>query len=59
MKIMKSWTLSVDEEGLLTFPPEVLEELGWKEGDTLLWEDGKDGSWILTKQVDSNSNKSV
>ena len=30
-------TLTIDEDGVLTFPPEMLEELGWKEGDVLEW----------------------
>jgi hypothetical protein len=50
----KSWTLNVEEDpvngdAILTFPPDLLEETGWKEGDTLTWIDNKDGSWSLTK----------
>jgi bifunctional DNA-binding transcriptional regulator/antitoxin component of YhaV-PrlF toxin-antitoxin module len=46
----KSWTATVDGEGLLTFPPDVLEELGWKVGDVLFWIDNRDGSWSLVKE---------
>ncbi len=28
---------------------EVVGELGWKVGDTLLWTDNGDGSWSLSK----------
>ena len=42
-------TLKVDDEGMLTFPDEMLEELGWKEGDVLEWIDNKDGSFSLRK----------
>ena len=28
---------------------EVADELGWKEGDTLLWTDNGDGTWSLSK----------
>ena len=41
------------EECILPFPPEMLEIVGWKEGDTLNWIDNKDGTWLL-KKVDTN-----
>jgi bifunctional DNA-binding transcriptional regulator/antitoxin component of YhaV-PrlF toxin-antitoxin module len=44
-----STTLTVDDDGVLTFPPYFLEEMGWKEGDVLQWIDNQDGSWSLTK----------
>jgi len=58
-----SWTLTVEEDpetgdAILTFPPDLLEKAGWKEGDTLNWIDQKDGSWQL-KKVDTTSEKSV
>jgi hypothetical protein len=61
---LKSWTLNVEEandgsgDAILTFPPDLLEQTGWKEGDTLKWIDQKDGGWLL-KQVDTPSEKSV
>ena len=61
---MKSWTLNVEEaddgsgDAILTFPPDLLEQAGWKEGDTIKWVDQKDGSWQL-KKVDTISEKSV
>ena len=42
-------TLTVDDDGVITFPPEMIEELGWKEGDVLQWIDNKDGSFALKK----------
>lgn len=49
-----SWTLEVQEDPdsgdlFLQFPPELLELQGWKEGDTLSWEENKDGSWTISK----------
>jgi len=38
-----------DENGVLTFPDEMIEKLGWKEGDVLQWIDNKDGSFLLKK----------
>jgi len=42
-------TLTVDDDGILTFPDELIEKLGWKEGDVLEWIDNKDGSFSLVK----------
>ena len=42
-------TLTVNDDGVLTFTDEILEELGWKEGDLLEWIDNKDGSLSLVK----------
>jgi hypothetical protein len=50
-----SWTLTVEEDpetgdGILTFPEDLLESAGWKEGDCIQWIDLKDGSWQLKKK---------
>jgi hypothetical protein len=52
---MKSWTLQIEEDpetgdGILTFPPDLLEEAGWKEGDTLQWINLDNGTWQLQKK---------
>lgn len=52
---MKQWTLTVDEDpvtgdSILTLPPDLLTEAGWKEGDNLLWIDNEDGTWSLVKE---------
>ena len=48
-----SYILEVQEDQngdqYITFPDEVVEELGWQEGDTLDWQDNKDGSWLISK----------
>ena len=57
---MKKYTITLEEDPetgdvVLPFPPEVLEELGWVEGDTLLWNViENNGSWsaTLTKKKD-------
>ena len=36
---------------ILPIPPELLERMGWKEGDTLEWKQTDNGSWILSKEV--------
>ena len=50
-----SWTLTVEEDpetgdAILQFPPDLLEQAGWKEGDILEWTDRGDGSWSLEKK---------
>lgn len=47
---MKSWTVSIDENGILPLPQDLLNEAGWKEGDSLFWIDNKDGTWSLVKE---------
>ena len=42
-------TLTIDDDGILTLSPEILETTGWKEGDMLQWIDRKDGSFELRK----------
>lgn len=52
----KSWSTRVesdpeDPEALvISFPDEILDELGWKVGDTLIWDIQADGSVILSKK---------
>jgi bifunctional DNA-binding transcriptional regulator/antitoxin component of YhaV-PrlF toxin-antitoxin module len=52
---MNSWTITPEEdpetgELVITFPPEALEAVGWKEGDVLDWAMDKDGRITLTKK---------
>ena len=49
------WTVTVEqdpnsEDLLLPLPQDLLDLQGWKEGDTLIWAEGRDGVWILRKQ---------
>jgi hypothetical protein len=37
-------------DGILTFPPELIEETGWKEGDTLNLEVSEVGTLIISKK---------
>jgi hypothetical protein len=57
-----SWVLEVQEDpetgdAILEFPPELLEQAGWKEGDTLIWEDMGNGSWGLSKKNNGSVNQ--
>ena len=51
----QSWCLTVEEDpetgdSILSFPEDLLESAGWKEGDLIEWIDCKDGSWQLKKK---------
>ena len=41
------------DEHVLVFGEDILEEMGWKEGDTLEWIDNNDGSWTIVKVRDN------
>lgn len=54
---MSSYILEVQEdengEQYITFPDEIIEELGWQEGDILNW-DVKGEGIILSKVYDAS-----
>ena len=56
----KSWITSIDkdpddpEQGILTFPPELIESIGWKEGDSLDLDIRPDGSIVIHKITDKS-----
>jgi len=48
------YTITLEEDPetgdlILPLPPELLEETGWKEGDTIKFTDNKDGTFSMTK----------
>ena len=50
----KSWTINLEEDpetGDLILPlnDDILEQTGWKTGDSIDWIDNKDGSWTMKK----------
>jgi hypothetical protein len=58
---MTHWTVKLEvdpETGDLIMPltPDMLSQMGWDTGDTLLWEEMDNGSWSLRKQ-DSGTAK--
>jgi hypothetical protein len=52
------WTVTAkeadDDSGdiVLPLPQDMLDQVGWTEGDTLEWIDNKDGSWSIQKVID-------
>lgn len=50
----QKWTLNVETDSetgelILSFPDELLESLGWQEGDVLDWAMNDDGTVTMTK----------
>lgn len=49
-KVQDKWIVSVDEDFNIKFPEELIEKVGWKENDTIIWTDNLDGSFSLRKE---------
>lgn len=53
MTDVKTYTVKVAEENgelMLVFPPEMLSDLGWQEGDNIVWDVRDDA--IVVKKAD-------
>jgi len=55
-----NWVVTVQENGedkelYIELPPELLNQVGWDEGDTLIWEEITPGAWQLTKKEDDET----
>jgi hypothetical protein len=51
----KMWTVHVEQDAatgdlILPLPEDLLAMQGWATGDTLVWDEGKDGAWMLSKK---------
>jgi len=55
MSERKTWICEVDDDGVLTFPDELLGLQGWKEGDDINFDILPDGTLILTKVTTDES----
>jgi hypothetical protein len=49
------WVIQVKEnqetkELYLDLPSDVLNQVGWDDGDTIIWEELDGGNWSLTKK---------
>jgi len=42
---------SITGDHYLEFPPELLDQMGWNIGDTLIWKDNGDGSFAIKKKM--------
>jgi bifunctional DNA-binding transcriptional regulator/antitoxin component of YhaV-PrlF toxin-antitoxin module len=51
------WVLPVDEEGVIVFPPELIEKMGWTEETILQWDIEPDGQIKLTAASDEDAQQ--
>ena len=49
----KTWVLPVDDEGVISFPADLIEAMGWEEGTVLSWAIREDGAVTLRPANDS------
>ena len=49
MSTKRTWICEVDDDGVVTFPDDLTELQGWKEGDEINFDILPDGTLILTK----------
>lgn len=40
-----------DDELLIQIPDDIIESLGWQEGDSVRWHDNLDGSFTISKVI--------
>jgi hypothetical protein len=52
---VKKWILPVDDDYNITFPEDLIEQTGWKEGDTLQWIPQDDDSFIMKKVINKDT----
>ena len=55
-----NWVVTVQENGkdkelYIELPPEMLNQVGWDDGDTLLWEEITPGAWQITKKEEDET----
>lgn len=58
MTDIKVWTTKVEEdeqtgELVILFPPDLMESVGWKEGDNLAWVMSDDGMSCYIRKLQS------
>lgn len=58
-----SWTVTVEQDPetqdlILPLPVDMLNQMGWDFGDTLIWKDLGNGSWALEKQESEKPKES-
>ena len=55
-----NWVVTVQENGedkelYVELPPEMLNQVGWDDGDTLIWEEITPGAWQIKKKEDNET----
>ena len=50
----RSWSISINREGIFKFPEDLLKKLDWKAGDEVDWVNEDNGTFTLTKTKNGN-----
>jgi hypothetical protein len=55
-----NWVVTVQENGedkelYVELPPEMLNQVGWDDGDTLIWEEITPGAWQIKKKEEDET----
>ena len=55
-----NWVVTVQENGedkelYVELPPEMLNQVGWDDGDTLIWEELDHGGWSIKKKEEDET----
>ena len=53
----KTWTVSVDSTGDISFPEDLVKTMDWEDGTILVWDIQDDGSISLRAVPPSDSDK--
>ena len=54
------WIIEVQENGktkelFIEFPQDALDQVGWDEGDTIIWEELDHGAWSIKKKEEDET----
>lgn len=57
----KSWIVEVQKNGktkelFIEFPAGCLDQVGWDEGDDLIWEELSNGNWSIRKKEEDEDD---
>lgn len=55
----KSWIVDFDQDGVITFPEEVILELSWRYDDILEWVDIQKGTWTVKKLTPPRNKRRI
>lgn len=47
---VNKWIIPVEDDYTIKFPDDLMSQVGWTDGDTIVWEDNHDGSFTLRKK---------
>jgi hypothetical protein len=46
----KQWTVTLEDDGVLPLPDDLMTEAGWDVGDEIEWIDNGDGTWSMQRR---------